>query len=442
MSFLKFWASDDKPATPTSPLSKVPGGSVSPPSVPKEKEQPVEEGKPNILLSLVSNLSVGTDVFKSGLSLPVELHEPMTVVQRSAELLDCVNILERAVEAKDEKTRLAMVTAYAVSGFLPSERTYTDFPSILGETFEYVEEERGIQFLGECVSVDPPICASHTEHKAFSIWQNSTVNTQFLGNSVDLDTKGRTHVHFKDCGEHYLYTNPRIRIHSLLFGSIWIEHYGELTVSNLSNGDKCVITFKKSGFFEGTRYDIDGYVVDKTGKKHIYLHGFWNKSLSAKWLVDTKTHSAGHTEELWRAAENVFTGGKYGFTRFAEKLLDVNENSTLQVLPTTDARLRADRWALGVGDVELATKYRKQIVETQNKQIAAMEKEKKDFVPTHFSKIPEENGDGYFYVYCGDYWEQREDKVNKLKKGEKVDGMLEPTNVSGKACDFKTIPTY
>lgn len=81
-----------------------------------------DESTTSILSTIISSLSLGMDVFKSGISLPVKLHEPMTILQRSVEMMSEASLLAKADETLDPHSRLAYVVAYAISGFAGSER--------------------------------------------------------------------------------------------------------------------------------------------------------------------------------------------------------------------------------------------------------------------------------------------------------------------------------
>lgn len=48
-----------------------------------------------------------------------------------------------------------------------SDLTAKPFNPLLGETFEYVDEERGVKFFTEQVSHHPPICAATLESEHF-----------------------------------------------------------------------------------------------------------------------------------------------------------------------------------------------------------------------------------------------------------------------------------
>lgn len=82
-----------------------------------------DESKESLLTTLLSSLSLGMDVFKSGIPIPIQFYEPMTVLQRAAEMFAYSELLIKASQEKDEHSRLAYVVAYTISGFVGSERT-------------------------------------------------------------------------------------------------------------------------------------------------------------------------------------------------------------------------------------------------------------------------------------------------------------------------------
>jgi hypothetical protein len=203
----------------------------------------------SILKSILSSVRVGSDVLSSGISLPAWIYEPLSILQRQTEMLEYSELLDKAAQCKDRIDRMAYVVAFAVSGYSGTQRYHNAFNPIIGETFEYVDEERGFKYLGEQISHHPPISAVHTESKNWVFYQNSNPKTSFLGNALELDTHGRTHIYFPKSKDHFYYTNPKTRIHNLLIGKMWMEHHGHLNVTNLKNGDSCSVKFKKCSFF-------------------------------------------------------------------------------------------------------------------------------------------------------------------------------------------------
>jgi len=204
----------------------------------------------------------------AGISLPSWLYEPLTILQRSAEMIEYSSVLCQAANSEDPVERLAFIAGFAVSGYSATQRYQPNFNPILGETFEFVDQRNNTRFLAEQVSHHPPISAVHAINDNWIFWQNSSPLTKFLGNSIDLDTQGRTHVIFPKRNEHYFYTNPSCtRIHNIIIGTMWIEHFGLLNISNADGSLQCTVNFKKSGIFQGCQYKVEGFICDRHGKK-------------------------------------------------------------------------------------------------------------------------------------------------------------------------------
>jgi len=84
---------------------------------------------------------------------------------------------------------------------------------------------------------------------------------------------------------------------------------------------------------------------------------------------------------------------------------------------------------------ENRARTKKMMEERQRRDRKTREQNGEEWEPTHFHKNPEEDG-GHIWVYSGDYWEQREKKLEKLREGEDVSELLNGGNSKSMACDF------
>jgi len=394
----------------------------------------------SVFSTIISSLSLGADLLRSGLSLPIQLHEPMTILQRSTEMLTYSELLKKADEASDSLTRLAYVVGYAVSGFVGTERLFSDFNPILGETYEWIDPATGARVIAEQVSHHPPISALHAENDDFILRQNVLVEAKFLGNSLDLRPQGRTYIHFKKSNDIIFFKSPNMRIRNIIIGGMWIEHYGKMIFQNIRTGDSCTIKFKKSGLFEGTRYDVSGNIVNSEGEKKIRLNGFWNKVLFGEWLYPYNGYPVGYSCRIWTVDYNSFMGGQYNFTSYAESLLECNENHPKELLPPTDSRLRLDREALAKNESSAATKYKKILENKQREDRKERERTNTEWVPVYFQKERLEDINEDLYVYTGNYWELREEKRKLLEsQPAHFKDPFENDMIKGTACDFRNI---
>jgi len=404
------------------------------------------EGEPeagsvgSTLWSLLSS-KLGTDVLVSGISLPSWLYEPLTILQRQAEMIEHALVLNEAAKCDDPFERFAYVCAFAVSGYSATQRYKPNFNPILGETFEFVDQKNGTKFFAEQVTHHPPMSALQAENKAgWKFWQNSCATTKFLGNSIDVDTHGHSHVFFEDTQDHFFYTNPQTRVHNVILGTMWIEHFGVLAFRNLNGSTSAVINFTKSSLWQGTNYKISGYIFDSSNKKCVKLEGKWHLYLDGTWLVDTAKNTKGTKKRFWEMREADTKRNELHLTPFASSL-NKFEGLMNQILLPTDSRRRLDRQYLEMGDSDTATAWKKIMEERQRRD---RKKRTEQWKPLWFKKIPDDTHETKsMWVYCGDYWEQRDKKVSLLENGcvEEASKFLCPLEVKGLACDFLSYDT-
>jgi hypothetical protein len=401
---------------------------------PQVNEAAEPSGFGSILKTLLSAASLGSDVLAAGISLPCSMYEPLSILMRQTEMLEYCSLLDIAAECENTIDRLAYVAAFATSGYSSTERYYTDFNPILGETFEYYDEETGMRYLTEQVSHHPPISAVHAEGNSWVFWQTCSASTSFQGNSIEIYTDNtQSHIYFPNTKDHFSYTNPKCCVHNLIIGKMWIEHFGTLHITNVKTAEECTIEFKKGTFFGGTNYRVQGHIKTAKGRKVINLEGEWNQYLNGTWIA------SGEERSLWNVTPDNNLPNKYNYTRFTEKLLRVDDELKA-ILPPTDSRFRCDRVLLEKNDTSRATRIKRVMEDKQREDKKRRIAEGEEWTPMYFHPIPDEQG-GDVWVYSGDYWDQRNLKVEALKDGnlEEAQKYLNGGTSAGSACDF---PAY
>nr|XP_033703155.1 oxysterol-binding protein-related protein 7 isoform X5 [Tursiops truncatus] len=145
------------------------GGAVGPP---RRRCLPAASG-PGADVSLWNILwnNIGKDLSK--VSMPVQLNEPLSTLQRLCEELEYSSLLDQASQTTDPCERMVYIAAFAVSAY---SSTYhragcKPFNPVLGETYECERPDRGFRFISEQVSHHPPISACHAESENFIFWQ-------------------------------------------------------------------------------------------------------------------------------------------------------------------------------------------------------------------------------------------------------------------------------
>ncbi|BAT84467.1 hypothetical protein LR48_Vigan03g140100 [Vigna angularis] len=376
---------------------------------------------------------VGSDI-TSMVTLPVIIFEPMTMLQRMAELMEYSYLLDMADKTEDPYMRLVyacrdyfdpvpvisvyiawnmslqmiFAASFFISVYYAYQRTWKPFNPILGETYEMVNHG-DMTFIAEQVSHHPPMSAGHAENEHFTYDVTSKLKTKFLGNSVDVYPVGRTRVTLKKDGVVLDLVPPPTKVSNLIFGRTWIDSPGEMILTNLTTGDKVVLYFQPCGWFGAGRYEVDGYVYNSADEPKILMTGKWNEFMSYQ-VCDSEGEPLPGTElkEVWRVAD-VPKKDKFQYTHFAHK---INSFDTApKKLLASDSRLRPDRMALEKGDLSTSGYEKSSLEERQRSEKRNREAKNHKFTPRWFDLTDEVTttpwGELEVYQYNGKYTEHR-----------------------------------
>jgi len=229
------------------------------------------------LLKLLSK-AIGFDV--TTISLPVTLNEPASFLMRLCEAIQYSDLLDKANWCEDSLQRLMCVATFACSMYAVAERTGKPFNPLLGETYEYVDEKRdGFRFIAEQVSHHPPIGACHGENNNWKFWQSQCLKSKFGGNSLDCTCIGTNNVFLKKTQEHFKWEAVKTSVHNIIVGKVWLDHYGDLVVTNKNTGEQAIIHFKQCGWFSKGWHELEGDVFDSKNNPCISVVGKWNEAI-------------------------------------------------------------------------------------------------------------------------------------------------------------------
>jgi hypothetical protein len=246
------------------------------PSTTTESEEISRDNRQGLLKVL--SKAIGIDI--TTISLPVTLNEPASFLMRLCEAIQYSDLLDKANWCEDPLQRLMCVAVFACSMYAVAERTGKPFNPLLGETYEYIDEEReGFHFIAEQVSHHPPVGACHAENSNWKFWQSQCLKSKFAGNSLDCTCVGTNNVFLKRTEEHYKWEAVKTSVHNIIVGKVWLDHYGDLIVTNKSTGEKAVIHFKQCGWFSKGWHELEGEILDSKGTPCIAVAGKWNEAI-------------------------------------------------------------------------------------------------------------------------------------------------------------------
>ncbi|KAL5334186.1 Oxysterol-binding protein-domain-containing protein [Aspergillus crustosus] len=347
--------------------------------------------------------NVGKDL--STISMPVSSNEPLSMLQRAAEVMEYSTLLDKAAEINDANERLLYVTAFALSSLSSSrvrERAIRKpFNPMLGETFELVREDMGFRFVAEKVSHRPVQLAYQADSKDWSLTQSPRPSQKFWGKSAEIVTEGKLRITLHTTSEHFSWSPATSFLRNIIAGEKYVEPVGEMTVVNETTGLRSISTFKAGGMFSGRSEEVTTKLLDPSGREiSAGLIGNWTSSLQT-------THSK---TQIWTAGPLVSNAPKhYGLTTFAASLNELTPIEDKKI-PKTDSRLRPDQRYLEDGDVDRAEEVKVQLEEAQRARRKDMESAGENWEPRWFSKV-DEMGDGEpaWRLKGGKegYWEER-----------------------------------
>ncbi|PFH31603.1 hypothetical protein BESB_025770 [Besnoitia besnoiti] len=180
-------------------------------------------------------------------ALPISVNEPLSMLQRICEDFEYSHLLSIARTRDTSTERLANVTVFALSAYAGSmDRCYKPFNPMLGETFECTH--RGINFIAEQVSHHPPVSAYHAaaHNGEFVCFGTVAPVLSIQGTHVDCCNSGTVTLRLLLPGggfEDYTWCRPSTRVHNILFGTMWMEWVGDLTVTNLTTRENARVSF-------------------------------------------------------------------------------------------------------------------------------------------------------------------------------------------------------
>ncbi|XP_064421684.1 oxysterol-binding protein-related protein 7 [Latimeria chalumnae] len=343
--------------------------------------------------------SIGKDLSK--VSMPVQLNEPLSALQRLCEELEYCPLLDAANRTDDPAERMVFMAAFAVSSYASAYHRAGSKPfnPVLGETYECEYPEKGFTFISEQVSHHPPISVCHAESSDFVFWQDVRWKNKFWGKSLEIVPVGTVNVFLPKHGDHYEWNKVTSCIHNILSGQRWIEHYGEVVIRNTKcNTCHCKISFNKARYWGSSVNEVQGTVLDESG---MVLHRFFGK-----WHEGLYCGTSPNVRCIWKPNVMLRDFDKYyGFTQFALELNELTPDLR-PLLPPTDTRLRPDQRLLEDGNVDAAELQKQRIEQLQRDRRKVMEENRLSHQPRFFRRHVGESGKES-WVSNGLYWKLR-----------------------------------
>lgn len=240
---------------------------------------------------------------------------------------------------------------------------------------------------------------------------NTKLSLTFKG-QLDASPIGFQHVFLKSTGEHFSIQRPNTVVGNLLFGTMYIEHVGKMTVTNQQTGYLCVLDFLPTGWYGVNKHVVkgDAYMSLKDKKSDNSV-----AKMSGTWSGKIQVEKNGKISDVWISNPAPDKNDwQYKFTKFSFILNNLPEDLK-PFLPRSDSRFRTDQRALEEGKFELAAEEKHRLEE---KQRAARkwraENPGNDFQPKYFKQITDPDTKEEYWAYgvqgTRDYWQDRRNR--------------------------------
>lgn len=428
--------------------------------------------RPDVSLWSILKNSIGKDLSK--ITLPVYFNEPTSMLQRMAEDMEYSELLDIGARQKGSTERILYVAAFAMSNYSSTVgRIAKPFNPLLGETYEYVRRDKAFRYISEQVSHHPPVSACYCESANYDFFAEVDVKSKFWGKSFEILPQGVSHVNLKvpkeywpenvdgtpesfaatgnpnAFSEHYSWKKVTTCVNNLILGTPWIDHYGDMVITNHLTGDTCVLTFKARGWRGKDAFEIRGYVKDSNNNEVWEIAGKWNERLVARRndesllatnddlgsayttlnenLVDeiqspSPSHSLTSVNTrpiylLWKRTPLPDEPLPFNLTQFAATLNDLPDGLENWIAPT-DSRFRPDQRAMESGKYDLASSEKVRLEEKQREKRKKRENGLiKEFEARWFSRDIEPDTGEKYWKFNSEYWKERERAGKEKSEG-------------------------
>ena len=360
----------------------------------------------NIVKEMITNMT-------KKLPSPVYFNEPLSIGQKQCERFKYMDLLIKAGKENSKEMQMCYIAAFLIGDiFLNLGRSLKPFNPIIGETFEFFDNEKKFRFYSEHVKHNPQVNAYIAETPEFAYY-GDTLNTtsfKFFKGSVELIFKNKTHVHCKKTGDHYIFNPPIVYIKGLMKPPIYNDYSGITVIQNTTDTSyRCEIKFIEEGWTPDSLGNIEGTVFKDYETIVYLLKGNWQKEI---YMTDP---DGNNRVDLLKLEENQEylknTTESYVLPKFSCMLNQMTPELE-KILPKNDSRFRLDMRLLEEKtEIEEAQSYKLRYEEKQRKELC-----KEEHKILFFTELLSPETEDKYYIPNGKYWEYR--KKGKLSENE------------------------
>ena len=371
----------------------------------------------NMIPEIVKLITSGQKV------LPIQLNEPLNTLQRECERFIFCDLLNKASDEQKPEMKFALIAAFITAEMSMSlGRILKPMIPLVGETFEYVDNDLKYRFFAEEVQRMPGhISAFIVEGEKWKYWgdNRNTASFRFFSGAFGVDFGNKIHLELlnknkkEDIFDKFLYNRPSTLLKGILVNKLHYDFNGEITITspdypNILCNIEYISDYNEEGIIKGKI--VKGEDLD-SGEIIYLLGGNWKKEI---YITDADENNK---NVLFTVKEEEFfknSAEKYVIPQYCCNL-NYLPDKLKEVIPVSDTRNRPDQKEYEVGSTEKSQEIKTVIEEMQVYKQDILDKSNKEHQPIYFSNEYNEDSKDFVFIYRGGYWEDRKKKKFKLK---------------------------
>ena len=344
-------------------------------------------------------------------TLPIYFNEPISMLQKECEKFYYSNLLTKASEQKTIEKKLSYISAFIISEIsLNIGRQLKPMVPLIGETFEYIDNNLKYKFISEEVQRRPHVSAYYAESDKWKFYgDNKNIsNFKFMTGSYEIEFLSKVHCLLYDdelCDFiHFTFNKPKTLLKGIFNNKMYYDFNGNVNIKTNSSDIYAEINFEN----EKKNVDLGSFNGEiKNGDNIIYkIGGNWKKEI---YITDKDNNNK---EILFSIPEMNFynnTTENYILPEYNCNFNNLDDNLK-KFLPISDTRFRPDQREYENGNIEKAQEIKVKLENNQVKRQEIYDSNQKEYKPNYFCNKYNEDSSDFIYMYNGKYWEDRENK--------------------------------
>ncbi len=344
-------------------------------------------------------------------TLPIYFNEPISMLQKECEKFYYSNLLTKASEQKTIEKKLSYICAFIISEIsLNIGRQLKPMIPLIGETFEYIDNNLKYKYISEEVQRRPHVSAYYAESDKWKFYgDNKNIsNFKFITGSYEIEFLSKCHCLLYDdelCDFiHFTFNKPKTLFKGIFNNKIYYDFNGNVNIKTNTSEIYAEIKFEN----EKKNTDLGSFNGEiKNGDNIIYkIGGNWKKEI---YITDKDNNNK---EILFSIPEMNFynnTTENYILPEYNCNFNNLDDNLK-KFLPISDTRFRPDQREYENGNIEKAQEIKVKLENNQIKRQEIYDSNQKEYKPNYFCNKYNEDSLDFIYMYNGKYWDDRENK--------------------------------